>query len=179
MDESASSRSIKRTQVILWLAFMADPLASVALLLVWRSTQGDRMVEGAASCPGWAAYLFAVLLAAASVFVRRLLLSERLVMTRLESGKSESDVLPMPGNLGARDEWLWRLSHWYLTPMLIAWGLNSLVTVGGLICLFTEGDEMPVIILSLAALVLNALAYPRFERFVERIEGLSQGWEGI
>jgi hypothetical protein len=179
MDESTSLWSIKRTQVILWLAFTAEPLASVALLLVWRSTQSDRLVKDTVSCPGWVAYLFAVLLAAASVFVRRLFLSERLVKARLESEESEPDVLPMPGNLGARDERVWSLSRHYLTPTLMAWSLNGFITVGGLMCLFTEGDEVPVIILSFAALVLNALAYPRFDRFVERIEGLGQDWEGI
>ena len=179
MGESPLLRSIKRTQMIMWLAFIAEPFATLAVFLVWRGMQGDSVVKDRVSWPGWFSYLFAVLLAVASVFVRHLLLSERLVVARLDSGKPGSDALAMLGSLDARSEWLWRLSRCYLSPMLIAWGLNSSITVGGLMRLFTAGDEVSVIALSLAALALNALAYPRFDRFVERMGDLSPHGEGI
>jgi hypothetical protein len=161
----------------LWLAFMAEPFATLALFLVWRYTQGDRVVKDTVTWPGWFSYLFAVLLAAASVFVRHLLLSERRVRARCESGKPESDALAMLGSLDERGERLWRLSRCYLHPMLIAWSLNSSITVGGLMRLLTAGDEVPVTVLSLAASALNVLAYPRFDRFVERMGDLSQNRE--
>jgi hypothetical protein len=179
MGEAPLLRSIKRTQMIMWLAFAAEPFATLALLLVWRYTQGDRVVKDAVSWPEWFSYLFAILLAAASVVVRRLFLSERRVRARCEGGKVGSEALAVLGSSDARGERLWRLSRCYLRPMLIAWGLNSSITVGGLMRLFTAGDEASVVVLSLVALVLNALAYPRFDRFVERMQDVSLGREGF
>ena len=179
MDEAVWLRAIRRTQKIMWFAFLAEPSAYVGLSLVWGATQNGRVVQRIAPWPAWVWYLPAVLLAAASVFVRRLLLSARFVESRLESGKLGSHVLPVLGRLTPRSEWLSRLSRVYLTHMIIAWSLNGFVPIGGLMLLFTKGDGVSVLALSLAALVLNALAYPRFDRFVERMGGLCQSGEDI
>jgi hypothetical protein len=64
------------------------------------------------------------------------------------------------------------VAHYYLTPMLLSWGLNGCVPIGGLILLFTNGDCNTILVLSALAVVLNLLAYPQLDAFVERARNL-------
>jgi len=55
----------------------------------------------------------------------------------------------------------------------LSWGPNSCVPVGGLILLFMNGDSRTVLVLSALAVVLNLLAYPQLDAFIERVRNLS------
>jgi hypothetical protein len=56
--------------------------------------------------------------------------------------------------------------------MLMSWGLNSSVPIGGLMLLFASGDSRTILVLSALAVVLNLLAYPQLDAFIERAKNL-------
>lgn len=178
-DETFESlvRGAKRTQAIIWLAFTIEPFVYVVLSLI--------VSQGAITCSGqtawpfsrWDFYFLACLLVVASLLISRFLLSDHQIKARLARGQFEADGTP-PENLSAHDAQLLSASRYYLTPMLLGWGLNSSVPIGGLILLFTSGDCRTILVLSALAVVLNLLAYPQLDAFVERVRNL-QLEEGI
>jgi len=168
----ASLQAAKRTQMIIWLAFTVEPFVYVVLSFI--------VSQGAIACTGqttgpylkWGFYFVACLLAVTSLLISRFLLSDRQIKARLANGQFEADGAPPSGSLGAHDAKLLSLSRCYLSSMLLSWGLNSCVPVGGLILLFTNGDSRTILVLSALAVVLNLLAYPQLDAFIERVRNL-------
>ncbi|MBN1976095.1 MAG: hypothetical protein JW918_01735 [Anaerolineae bacterium] len=168
-DETFESflKGTKRTQMIIWLAITTEPFVYVVLSFL--------VSQGAVECTGqtagpylkWGAYLFACLFAVASLLISRFLLSDRQIKARLQIGQLDS-----PEGLSERDSRLLSVAYYYLTPMLLSWGLNSFVPIGGLILLFATGDCNTILVLSALAVVLNLLAYPQLDAFVERVRSL-------
>jgi hypothetical protein len=168
----ASLRAAKRTQKIIWLALTMEPFVYVVLTFM--------VSQGAVSCAEqtagpylkWVFYLLACLLAVASLFISRFLLSDRQIKARLEAGQFEMGDLTASEGLSGQESQLLSVSRYYLTPMLLSWGLNSCVPIGGLILLFTSGDCRTILVLSVLAVVLNLLAYPQLDAFIERARNL-------
>lgn len=168
----ASLRAVKRTQVLIWLALTMEPFVYVGLSFL--------MSQGAISCTEqtagpyskWGSYLLACLLAVASLLVSRFFLSDRMIRARLESGQLEVDGSSASEGLSGQESQLLSVSRYYLNSMLLSWGLNSFVPVGGLILLFTGGDCRTILVLSTLAVVLNLLSYPQLDAFIERVRGL-------
>jgi hypothetical protein len=152
----ASLQATRRTLMMMWVGSLVEPLIYAAL--PWLAS--TEQVGGPECCAGstwkWGAYLLAVILAAASVFLRRYLLSDR----RLEAFR---------GGDGAA---LVEASRRYLTTSLLSWGVNGCIPVGGVILLFTAGDTRTILVLAATAVVLNLLDYPQLDRFIERVENL-------
>jgi hypothetical protein len=167
-DETFESllRGIKRTQTIIWLALTAEPFVYVVLTFL--------VGQGAVACAGqttepylkWGSYLVACLFAVASLLVSRFLLSDRQIKARLAIERDEAS------DSGLSEAQLESLSHYYQTSMLISWGLNSCVPIGGLLLLFTSGDCWTILVLSALAVVLNLLSYPQLDAFIERARRL-------
>jgi uncharacterized membrane protein len=165
-------RGTKRTQLLIWLAFTTEPFVYVVLSFI--------VSQGAISCAEqtagpylkWGFYLLACLFAVASLLIGRFLLSDRQIKARLEAGQLEMDGSSASRDLSAQEVQLLSVSHYYSTPMLVSWGLNSGVPIGGLILLFTSDDCRTILVLSALAVVLNLLAYPQLDAFVERARSL-------
>jgi hypothetical protein len=165
-------RGAKRTQLLIWLAFTTEPFVYVILSFI--------VSQGAISCTEqtagpylkWGFYLLACLFAVASLLVSRFLLSDRQIKARLEAEPLEVDGSSASKDLSAQEAQLLSVSHYYLTPMLLSWGLNSFVPIGGLFLLFASGDCRTILVLSALAAVLNLLAYPQLDAFVERARSL-------
>jgi hypothetical protein len=166
-------KGTKRTQMIIWFALTTEPF--VYVLVSFLVSQGAVGCTGQAPEPylKWGFYFVACLFAVASLLISRFLLSDRLVKARLQLGGSS-----VSEDLSEQELRLLSVAHYYLTPMLLSWGLNGCVPIGGLILLFTNGDCNTILILSALAVVLNLLAYPQLDAFVERARNL-QLEEGI
>ncbi|MFL7794813.1 MAG: hypothetical protein AB8I69_21910 [Anaerolineae bacterium] len=177
-DETFESllKGTKRTQMMIWLAITTEPF--VYVVLSFLVSQGMVECTGQATEPylKWVAYLFACLFAVASLIISRFLLSDRQIKARLQAGQPDGSVGSK--GLSGYESQLLGASSYYLTPMLISWGLNSFVPMGGLILLLTNGDCSTILVLSALAVVLNLLAYPQLDVFVERVRSL-QLEEGI
>jgi hypothetical protein len=141
--------------------------------------------QGTIACAGqtawhylkWDFYFLACLLVVASLLISRFLLSDRQIKARLALEQIEADESPLRDSSPSEAQ-LVSLSRYYLTSLLMSWGLNSCVPIGGLILLFINGDGRTVLVLSALAVVLNLLAYPQLDAFVERVRNL-QLEEGI
>jgi hypothetical protein len=170
-----SLRAAKRSLLLIWLALTMEPFVYVGLSFI--------VSQGAISCAEqtaepyakWGFYLLACLLAVASLLASRFLLSDRQIKARLEAGQLEMD------SSSGSEDWnaqLLSLSRHYTTSMLLSWGLNSFVPIGGLILLFTGGDCRTILVLSALAVVLNLLSYPQLDAFIERARNLivEEGW---
>jgi hypothetical protein len=153
MTDENLLQSARRTQTIIWLAFVSEPLVYVALALVVSFERAEGVEQVAEPYLRWVFYLLAAVLAVASPLVRRFLLSERQLEALRGGGTSV----------------LADASSRYLTASLVSWSLNSFIPVGGLILLFISGDGMTILVLAAAAMVLNLLAYPQLDAFVERV----------
>jgi hypothetical protein len=173
-DETFESllHGIKRTQLLIWLAFTTEPFVYVVLSFIVSGGAIPCAEQTTGPYLKWGFYLLACLFAVASLLVSRFLLSDRQIKARLEAGQLEIDGLPAPEGLSAQEVQLLSVSHYYLTPMLLSWGLNSFVPIGGLILLFTSGDCRTILVLSALAVVLNLLACPQLDVFVERARSL-------
>jgi hypothetical protein len=158
-------RGTKRTHMIIWLAITTEPFVYVVLSFL--------VSQGAVECTGqtaepywkWGAYFVACLFAVASLLISRFLLSDRQIKARLQIGQ-------LVGSGLSEESQLLSVAQYYLTPMLLSWGLNGCVPIGGLILLFTNGDCSTILVLSALAVVLNLLAYPQLDAFVERVRNL-------
>ena len=168
----SSLKGIKRTQMIIWFALTTEPF--VYVLLSFLVSQGAvECGQTAEPYLKWGAYLFACLFAVASLLISRFLLSDRQIKARLQIGQLDGSA-----DSNEHESRLLSVSQYYLTPMLLSWGLNGCVPIGGLILLFTNGDCSTILVLSALAVVLNLLAYPQLDAFVERVRSL-QLEEGI
>lgn len=177
-DETFESllRGIKRTQTIIWLALTTEPVVYVVLSFL--------VSQGAVACTGqtgwsylkWDFYFLACLLVVASLLISRFLLSDRQIKARLQTG--QLDDSSGSKDLSEQESQLLSAAHYYSTPMLLNWGLNSCIPIGGLLLLFTSGDGRTILVLSALAVVLNLLAYPQLDAFIERVRNL-QLEEGI
>jgi len=174
----ASLQAAKRTQLLIWLALTMEPFIYVTLSFI--------VSQGAISCAEqtaglyskWGFYLLACLLAVASLLVSRFLLSDRRIIARLEAGQLEVNGLSASEDLSGQESQLLSVSRYYSTSMLLSWGLNGCVPIGGLILLFTSGDCRTILVLSALAVVLNLLSYPQLDAFIERVRNLivEEGW---
>ena len=171
-------RGTKRTQLLIWLAFTTEPFVYVILTFVVSQGAISCAEQAAGPYLKWGFYLLACLLAVASLLVSRFLLSDRQIKARLETGQLGRDSSSAAKGLSAQESQLLSVSSYYLTPMLLSWGLNSFVPIGGLILLFTNGDCRTILILSALAVVLNLLSYPQLDAFIERARNLivEEGW---
>ena len=151
-----SLQATRRTLMMMWVGSLVEPLIYAALPWIVGAEQVGGFERGVDPTWKWGAYLLAVILAAASVFLRRFFLSDR----QLEVFRG--------GDASALVE----ASRRYLTTSLLSWGVNSCIPVGGLVLLFTTGDTNTVLVLSATAVVLNLLDYPQLDRFIERVENL-------
>jgi hypothetical protein len=167
-----SLRAIKRTQKIIWLALTMEPFVYVILTFVVSQGAISCAEQTAGSYLKWIFYLLACLLAVASLLISRFLLSDRQIKARLEARQLEIDGLPGAKDSSGQESQLLSLSRYYLTPMLLSWGLNSCAPIGGLILLFTSGDCRTILVLSGLAVVLNLLAFPQLDAFIERVRNL-------
>ncbi len=176
-DETSGAplQASKRTLMIVWFAFLAEPLIYALLPWVVSAEQVGGFERGMEFYWKWGSYLLAVVLAVASLLLSRFLLSDRQIEARLQAGQLESDGLSASKDLSAQESQLLSVSRYYLNSMLLSWGLNSFVPVGGLILLFTGGDCRTILVLSALAVVLNLLAYPQLDAFVERVRNLVEG----
>jgi uncharacterized membrane protein len=173
-----SLRAAKRTQLLIWLALTTEPFVYVILTFI--------VSQGAISCAEraggpyskWGFYLLACLLAVASLLVSRFFLSDRRIVAQLETGRLEMDSSSGSEDLSMQDAQLLSLSRYYLNSMLLSWGLNGCVPIGGLILLFTGGDCRTILVLSALAVALNLLSYPQLDAFIERVRELivEEGW---
>lgn len=173
-----SLQTIKRTQVLIWLALTLEPFIYVGLSFIVSQGAISCAEQTAGSFSKWGFYLLACLLAGASLLVNRFLLSDRWIMARLEAGQLQMDGTSGSEGVGLRESQLLSLSRYYTTAMLLSWGLNGCVPIGGLILLFTGGDCRTILVLSALAVVLNLLSYPQLDAFIERVRNLivEEGW---
>lgn len=176
-ETEASLQAAKRTQLLIWLALTMEPFVYVALSFVVSQRAISYAEQTAAPYWKWVFYLLACLLAVASLLVSRFLLSDRQIKARLEAGQLEIGGLSASEDLSEQASQLLSVSRYYLNSMLLSWGLNSCVPIGGLILLFTSGDCRTILILSALAVVLNLLAYPQLDAFLDRVRDLSYGGE--
>ncbi len=168
----ASLQATRRTLMIMWFGFLAEPLIYALLPWIVSAEQVGGTERGAGAYWKWGAYFLAVALTFASLVLHRFLLSDRQIKARLAIEQVEADGAPL-GSLSSSEAQLVSLSRYYLTSMLLSWGPNSCVPVGGLILLFMNGDSRTVLVLSALAVVLNLLAYPQLDAFIERVRNLS------
>jgi hypothetical protein len=168
----ASLRAAKRTQWLIWLALTTEPVVYVGLSF-FMSQGAISCTEQTAGLSKWGSYLLACLLAVASLLVNRFLFSDRQITARLESGQIDIDGSSVSEGSSGQESQLLSVSRYYTTAMLLSWGLNGSVPVGGLILLFTGGDCRTILVLSALAVVLNFLMYPQLDTFIERVRDLS------
>lgn len=171
-------RGTKRTQLLIWLALTIEPLVYVAVSFIVSQGAISCAEQTAGPYSKWGFYLLACLLAVASLLISRFLLSDRQIMARLEVGQLETDGSSASEDLSGLESQLLSLSRYYTTSILLSWGLNSCVPIGGLILLFTGGDCRTILILCALAVVLNLLSYPQLDAFIERVRNLivEEGW---
>jgi uncharacterized membrane protein YhaH (DUF805 family) len=168
-------QSARRTQMIIWLAFTTEPCVYVIVALVLSLERTEPAGQEVSPYLLWGFYLLAVILALASLLVRRFLLSDRQLKARFEAGRLESDESPPLEGLSAREARLLSLAQWYLVAMLVGWGLNSCIPVGGLVLLLQGSSGATLSVLSAAAVALNLLAYPRLDAVIERARSVTWG----
>jgi hypothetical protein len=174
VDHETSEKSLQATRrplMIVWFAFIVEPLVYSLLPWIVSADQLGGSAQSVACYWKWGAYLLAVGLAFASLALDRFMLSDRQIKARLAIEQIEAGGSPL-GNSGLSEAQLASLSRYYLTSMLMSWGLNSSVPVGGLMLLFASGDSRTILVLSALAIVLNLLAYPQLDAFIERVRNL-------
>jgi hypothetical protein len=173
-----SLRAAKRSQLLIWLALTLEPFVYIVLSFVVSQGAISCAEQAAVPYSKWAFYLLACLLAVASLLVSRFLLSDHRIIAWLETGQLELDGSSASEDLSGQESQLLSVSRYYTSSMLLSWGLNSFVPVGGLILLFTGGDCRTILVLSALAVVLNLLAYPQLDAFIERVRNLigEEGW---
>jgi hypothetical protein len=179
MDEEileASLRAGKRTLLIVWFACLAEPSFYAFLPWILRAGQVGVPVQSGASSWRWGAFLLAVVLVLASLVLQRFMLSDRQIKARLAMGRGGADASPLGSSSLSEAQLLGLASH-YRTSMLMVWALNGCVPIGGLMHLFTSGSDRTILVLSALAVVLNLLAYPQLDAFIEHVRDLrmSQG----
>jgi hypothetical protein len=168
----ASLQADRRSLMITWFAFLAEPLIYALLPWILSAEQMGGVERGVAPYWKWGAFLLAVVLALASLALHRFLLSDRQIEVRLALERVGATASPPGVKSSLSEAQLVNLSRHYQTSMLICWGLNSSIPIGGLILLFTNGDDQTILVLSVLAVVLNLLAYPQLDAFVDRVRNL-------
>ena len=169
----ASLRAAKRSQLLIWLALTLEPFVYVGLSFIVSRGAISCVEQTAGSYLKWGSYLLACLLAVASLLVNRFFLSDRQIIARLEAERLEIGDSSAAEDLSRQESQLLSLSRYYTTSMLLSWGLNGFVPIGGLILLFTGGDCRTILVLSALAVVLNLLSYPQLDAFIERVGDLN------
>jgi hypothetical protein len=167
----ASLQASKRNLMVTWFAFLAEPLVYALLPWIVGTGRMGGSAQGVEPNWKWGAYLLAVGLVLASLALDRFLLSDRQIKARLALERTETDGPPL-GDSSLTGAQLASLSQHYRTCMLMSWGLNSSVPIGGLMLLFASGDSRTILVLSALAVVLNLLAYPQLDAFIERAKNL-------
>jgi hypothetical protein len=143
----------KRNLTLFWLVFVFEPLFYLILPWVVNDLEVEGMMPDVALYAKWGFYFLAVILAVASILVHRVLLSDR----RLQAMRVEEALRS------------------YLSTELATWSLNGAIPLGGVFMFFLSGDVQLLVILSILGMVLNLLARPRLDVFVERVRELHYG----
>ncbi|MBN1812269.1 MAG: hypothetical protein JXA14_10570 [Anaerolineae bacterium] len=159
----ASLQATRRTLMIMWFGFLAEPLIYALLPWIVSAEQVGGSERGLEPYWKWGSYLLAVVLAAASALLRRFLLSDH-QLEALRGGDASALI---------------EASRRYLNASLLGWSLNSCIPISGVVLLFTGGDGMTILVLVAAAMVLNLLVYPQLDGFIERVRDLSHDGEEI
>lgn len=146
----------KLTLFILWGALLASLLMQVFVGYVSMRDPSSRPIVDAGMMET-AAYLKipAVVLATASVFVRRMFLSVSALRTFASTVSPEHRLTAVFGRL--------------MTFSIVTWALNESVNIFGLVTVFLTGDWQAILPFTAVAVLLDVIMMPNADHFREAV----------
>lgn len=151
-------RPTERILSVIWWAFTLTPV--LIALIAWfvaaeAPPEPDRTTD---SVLRTTLHVSALGLAIASLLARSLLLSDKQLLKRL-------------GSDGDKRGWL-ELGNWITVAFLVGWCTNELVLLLGVGLVLVTGDIVDLAPFLFVTMMLQVLAFPRVEPFIQRTQAL-------